>query len=380
MKSDIIYYNDGTFLWIGVIENMNNNIKIRIIKLFLSLVLLIVIDIMYSVAWFTKNEKNEINGSVFKSADTEFELVAEGTNGKYDALLNEDDGVAIRSIYIDGIPIDGENENKIENGTITSGKASIKWVVKKDGNIKNFIDTENEANSNCELQPGDYGKLEFFVVPKNNGTVNMNFTLDIDLYPLSNISNIDLNVSDILSSNTIENKLFLNHFLFFRKKNEDGYLSFLKSDENGKMTFSDKIEDAKANVAYKYEIYWVWPYLFGEVILPENHIILSGIYHPIFANSTEKDKYISNMKENYNNYFYFDNVSNSDNLVITPDIFSDDNIGNIIDEVKSGEFNYSSNNSSYSKLSYYWNKADQYIGRKISYITLEISAISGGVE
>ena len=153
-------------------------------------------------------------------------------------------------------------------------------------------------------------------------------------------------------TNPTVTKLVKGHILFFENYDENNKIY---SDRiNDSFTFNREVEKG---TAYKVNIYWIWPKVSDQLILPKDDTLL-----------TEKeinrivDNQIDIIDSNYDNFFY-----NTDTTGITPEYQQ------MLNKVKSGSASQTFDNDDYKKLNDMWNSADQKIGIEIRYMELRLN-------
>lgn len=428
-------------------------LKKRIIKFFIPFVMLLMIIIIGTAAWFTMNKETETGGLGMASVYVPFEVASYGGDGNYDYLISDyshdDDKLdnALDVYYYDNASSEWKKD---ENGVlavkddkssflsrITGKHNAVKWQVGEQSNFANYSskkesvqkpgepsepdsdnssgqesdsDSDNQSGASDQeqspdseneisdveryeymLEPGDSGYLEFYVIPKKDGDLNLKFTLDIDMFRSKGSGT--LNPEDALrleDSDTATGQQYLrHHLLFFRDYNEEineetnektvrysgmlGYDSqnkIIDFDDDHRMTFTDEIKDAVKDSAYRYRIYWIWPNILGQTILSDKEKdILSDCNPAIFEDGNdEKTAFISAMKEHPEYFLNVDaDAENEKKLNLTELVES---VTATRSDTESGHTD--NNHEDYYLLSYCWNRADQYIGLHISCITAEM--------
>ena len=138
--------------------------------------------ILMTAAWFINNSRVQAgSATVSAAADRKFELAAVGTTGKYDG-----ENGALKSILGDNVQDGAEwsstgNENNIDGRITSNDKGDIVWVMSGGQNGQNL--NNNTDNSTGTIEPGNSGKLEFYVLPKDTSAKhNFTFTLTVKGY------------------------------------------------------------------------------------------------------------------------------------------------------------------------------------------------------
>lgn len=313
------------------------------VHIFCAAVTLIVLIIsIITFGWFTQNNSAAMNSTDLSAASGGFELAAVGENGIYDKYLNAADGKSISGII-------DENSSPI-SPVATEGGNEIKWMMSDTSNINN-----NSGSEYKDIEPGSSGILSFYVIPKNDQDLNVKFTLDAVLYKgdLTEVTSSSDNSQHIINAENSANKLFSGHILFF--KNYD--VSNKTYSERIDNTFTFERADAKANTAYRVDIYWIWPNVIDQLVLPANdNKLLSNGFQRII--SDEDITFLTDFVENSDKYFYSE---------IT-------DLQTRLDSIKVGSENGNFSEENYNYLNEEWNKADQIIGTSVSYVELKLSA------
>lgn len=253
-------------------------------------------------AWFVSTK--DVTGSIspVQLMGSTFELASAGGQGSYDSMLPED------------LKVDGETWNNDKSGTVTStGKASILWQVSDSSNLKNTNDTG--------IQPGSNGTIQFYVIPKLDGVLNLSF--QIELLPMKKEGT---NTLSIIENDTTLSGLLKGHFLF--QYSTDGTDFNWVSYSTGQ--FSQQFENCTADTPILVTLKWDWPYLLKLV--------------------TKHETVVSWMKEAPNCFFY-----NEDGSVTAP-------------------ADLSKSSAQFAEYDRYYNNADEYIGEHAYGVLLRLTA------
>lgn len=251
-------------------------------------------------AWFVSTKR--VTGSIrpVQLLGSTFELASAGKMGAYDHMLP------------DGLNISGDSWE--HSGTVTStGKASILWQVSDSSNLNNTEET------GC-IQPGSQGAIQFFVIPKADGKLKLNF--QIELLPMQEQGG----KLEILENNETLNNLLKGHFLF--QYSTEGTNSSWVPCSTGQ--FSLTFTDCTADTPIPVTLNWLWPYLLRLV--------------------TDQPEVVGWMKED-TRYFFYDHG----NTVVAPAELTP-NVGN------------------FAQYDRYYNNADEYIGENAYGVLLRLTA------
>lgn len=308
-----------------------------------AVVILIALLISFiSFGWFTnsKTAGDGING--MNATGCKFELATAGTSGKYDNYITASDGQAPEG-EINGLPTG--------NVTVTgSGGTEIKWLLSSESNFGN--NAESAADG---IQPGSYGKLTFYVVAKQSTDLKLTISLDTVLYTkdAQPIDENNDNSAYIIPANSSEAKLTKGHILFFKNKTNGVYSDMITD----KFTF-EKL-GAKKDTAYKTDIYWIWPEVIDQLILPESDSLFGGKDYQKIISDADTQTLITEMSANSECYF-------ADNSIA--------DLGLMLDNISKGSADGSFDSGYYNKLNLKWNESDQFIGTNVGYIELKLTA------
>lgn len=251
-------------------------------------------------AWFVSTKR--VTGSIrpVQLLGSTFELASAGTSGAYNHMLP------------DGLNISGDSWK--HSGTVTStGKASILWQVSDSSNLNNTEET------GC-IQPGSQGAIQFFVIPKADGELKLNF--QIELLPMQENSG----KLEILENKETLNNLLKGHFLFQYSTDGTNFSWIPCSTGRFSLTFTDCTADTPIPVTLN----WQWPYLLRLI--------------------TKHTEVVNWMKED-TRYFFYDHG----NPVEAPTELTP-NAGN------------------FAQYDRYYNNADEYIGERAYGVLLRLTA------
>ena len=309
-------------------------------------VLILLMIIFFSYGWFVNNKIVSGDKTTMKASESDFELGSVDSSGTFDTYLTAEDGNLLSGITTSLSEI-------ISPVSTGGGKNEIKWLMSSASNFNNY----SGENAPQGIQPGDSGKLSFYVIAKRDTALDIKFSLDTVLYT-ADARPIDADNTDnsdcIISNDQPEAKLVKGHILFFKEYDEaTGLYSGMITD--GTFDFSET--DAKADTAYEVNIYWIWPDVADQLILPENDSSFTG---------NEYGKIISDA----------DTAEFKTELVSHPKKYFADtgfDISGIFDNVSKGTASPDFNYDYHSTLNSKWNTADQLIGKKVGFIELQVS-------
>ena len=296
--------------------------------------------ILLTAAWFVNNSRVQAgSATVSAAADRKFELAAVGTTGKYDDILKS----ILGNIVQDGD--DWSSTDSTIDGKVTSnGKGDIVWVMSSDQNLKN--NTENGT-----IEPGNSGKLEFYVLPKDTSAHEFSFTLTVKGYKESDGKYIQMSNSDKFY------KLLSGHIQFFSSYDGEKYSNPLTATATAEgITINGlKRSTIKNETQKQVTIYWVWPYYVGDMILPDGNGKLSNDEKKTLFTDDLRNTIAGELADNYGKYF--------ENPI------DETSKGKIAEMVK-GNIDETAYNVIYTA----YNNADKYIGENGEYILVQLSA------
>jgi hypothetical protein len=337
--------------------------------------------IFVCVAWFQNNAQVSGTGIGIANAEAGFELAAEGEDGGYYSsmleALGENTGSATSNLFKTTL-------KEIKGFMTASTNQSIVWTMTADSNLQNRnSDTVTTTAIGSGLagddmrpgiSPGTSGTLTFYVVPKTSGTLTVNFQLSMDLYKevaqysasADDITEVELNhIEDDGTVSDDKEKVYITkvedetaqdiisgHILFFETKDSDGYYS----DQIVDGAFQKTFENAVAGKAYAVTIYWVWPYVLGQTLLPSQAYLGSDIQIFASEDSESRQKMFNDMWNNVTKYF-----QNTDTFIV-----------DMIKHVYENDYT----STEYALLNSAYNSADQYIGNNVRYFVLHLNASS----
>lgn len=318
-------------------ENKFPRGKIALYMLCAAGALILLIISISSFGWFVTNKTSQGNMTGFRATDLKFELASKNTVGLYDEYLSSSDGTVINAANETGLTATG------------AGGSEIRWRMSSDSNFGNL--------GGDGIQPGSCGKLTFYVIPKQDTDLKLTFSLDTVLYtadaePIS--AERPDNSAYIVQPTEPATKLVKGHILFFENCTDGVYSGRINGN-----TFKRTITDAKADNAYKFDIYWIWPNVIDQLILPANDNYLVNIGCPKIISDDDTTALISEIKAEADNYFISGEITN---------------LSVMLDSVSKGSIDTSFNEDNYKALNTAWDNADNMIGRNVGYIELRLTA------
>lgn len=124
-------------------------------------------------AWFASNNSvtGRISGVHLKTS--RFELASVGSEGKYDSQLPDEE------------KLEGAEWGENAEGRITDSHKTILWRISNDSTLKSTLN--NHRGGPAGIEPGTSGTLQFWVIPKDEGTINL--TVSLELIPQKLVDN-----------------------------------------------------------------------------------------------------------------------------------------------------------------------------------------------
>lgn len=176
----------------------------------LALAALIVIGVA-CYAWFVSSKSVTAIVGTVSMGDVTFELASAGQLSAFDTP----DGYTV--------PTGEEYGAEPDKKWWTFGNQTIQWRMTDTGNLGNY--RANETTEPEGIRPGTSGKLSFYVIPRGDGPLQVQF--DLSIVPLKAQNKDDLNSPLVeLSGEPVALKLLRGHLLFaYPQKYENGTLA-----------------------------------------------------------------------------------------------------------------------------------------------------------
>ena len=298
------------------------------------LALLFVAIVFGGLAWYSSNGNVSGGGIEFSATSDSFELYRDNS-------IIYSDGVGYQETIIEFF----ENKEEYTRDSETSASNS-------------FILCLMEIENGEKIEPGSYGKVTFYIVPKIEET-NQRYNINISLVGYDDNPDYDEEEDDItLMFNQVHddtlNKLMRGHILFFENRTKVS-----ESQENGPYHYSDRIEDnylfdttgvrkvtKGGKECYEINIYWIWAISISQIVFETGNPKLH--YTSIFntTNNSERLDLIAEISVVPDYYFFFENQDIS---------IAYDSSGTFIDTY-------------YATINNGYNNGDQYIGDNVHYL------------
>ncbi len=343
----------------------------------------LLIAVFAGIAWFTMNKEVGAGGMSIKVGGSPFELEVSGLYVENDSDFSKAD-----SSYANG-------EAQLEANTYrTSGQYDrIIW--------RKATNTADDGHYNKGLEPNSHGKLTFWVVPNETGTLDIEFSFNIrgfigsftepededeepELISLFEI-NDDLTIANsgglITSSTQLAEKkealeYIQGHILFFADFDGTYYSGFLGTGRS--IRFGDCIDPlsvtdpkSKYNAGnpvsvtkgekYQVTIYWKWANTFEQMVFDENSPKKD---YPLFESVNTADRSAI--------YTYLSSIEGSE---MKNKVFKDLSVPTVMTNISAIQNNVSGSIDAATKaLTDAYNNADSFIGNNVDYIMIEMVA------
>lgn len=342
-----------------------------------------IVMIVVSIAWFVSNTRVDATGAAIRPADMPFDLAAAGTEsnasadrGMYDELLT--------------VSLGASREIKGKKYWSTDGShTSICWAVTPESNMNNT----GEDGKPTGIEPGSYGKMTFYIIPNKDGPLKVTLDLVLTGYQIAdnkkNEANVTQNDLTEVTDPSLQ-QLLEGHVLLFAGYNEKAgcYKGWISRDagewsmrlgseteaavlesKSGKLTWNNT--NAKKDTAYPVTIYWIWPERLESYLRKADGY--SGKNPLLFSeNPSSEENALSALPENLfetmgeveensssNRYFRWEDSEKFQENV-TKDTLS--------------QIREKFNPALYSMVAAYYDSADQYLGKNVQYVQLELDA------
>lgn len=296
--------------------NIRRDLKKRIITLCITSAAVLAVMPFATIAWFARNDKVMAENLQVHAADSKgFDLTTEGGKEGSDGIRSD------LNKYLDQNP------------------SILRWNLSDSSHLMNY----GEGDQSPGVSPGTSGSISFYVIPRTDGPLTIDCSLDIKpIMRASSSGSSGEQSTEIESAGESEEpdneeikvtKLLRGHLLFacrYKTSADASETRALLDISNG--AFKVVIpEGVKAGDRQEVTLDWFWPYTLRDA---RNH-------------STYGEQITSKLEDqNYYEYFYYDETN-----------------GNI--------------NSEYSILNNKFNEADQHIGDRVKAVVLELTANLG---
>ncbi|MGN0593734.1 MAG: hypothetical protein ACI4I6_01130 [Hominimerdicola sp.] len=223
---------------INEVKEAERNRKKTLIKLVASGILLAIMIVFGSVAWFTMNNVTETD---------KMTMVASGERFIISVLEDGNDGIYYNDYH-----------------KLVQDSSAVVWKMTDENNMDNY------DSSGKGIHPGSCGVISFYVTPKVE-TVNLKFTFEVIGYvskETGDESEKNVTMTPVEQGSALE-KYLNGHILLFEERSGSSdaykYSKPILSDEDMKRvidsnTYSDN------GTQQKVDIYWVWPNTLSNLV------------------------------------------------------------------------------------------------------------------
>lgn len=296
-------------------------------SLFLALAALGVI-VFACYAWFVSSQV--VTGSLgsVQLSGGRFELASVGSAGKFDTRIPEVDEYE---------PIQQEYGGTIYAATADYRNAVL-WRLSDDSHLGNRQDNQEDTG----IEPGTNGTLQFYVIPKEAGTLEL--TVHLRLIPMAYPKNAaEEQVLHNISADSGVNNFMKAHLLFSYQCTEDtdtgAKTSYtLVNYQTGSFPLTFEVAETDVEQPILVKLKWIWPLYLKNILQDDLHLYTNGAAAEIKKWMEEKPEY----------FFY-----NRGTTVEKP----------TAEQLESREYND------------YFNNADQCIGDNVDAVLLRMSAV-----
>ena len=361
-------------------KEMKKRKKAALIKFGSLAVFAFIVWIFATIAWFSSNTSVSGSGMGVSVAPPPFELEVRGTS-----VENSGDFSKADDYYSSGV--DMETLDAFQ----TSGQYG-KIIWRKTGA------NADDGHYSDGLVPNSHGKLSFWVVPNNTGTLDISFNFNIrgfigeyeepenedddpilnDLLEITDSLTVANSGSLITDSADLNNKkaaleFIQGHILFFSDYNPtthyySGFLGTGRSIRFGDCINASGVKYNAGNAVsvtsgqkYPVTIYWKWANTFEQMVYD--------------ADSPKKDNPLFGLSPNADRtaiFTYLNSTKNSDKM--TNKVFKGLTNSDITTALYNVQNNTANIDSATHTLTDAYNNADSFIGNNIDYILIEMTA------
>lgn len=356
-------------------KEKKRNTKKSVIKT-VAICLSIIFAVFFStLSWFTMSRETETKGIDLNAADCQFKIATKGTNVRNEEILSSK-----RPEYLTGTSQILTDTDNSQDTYYISDSLKLRFTP-ANGLPK-------------DIHPGSSEELSLYIIPESDSPLNLKVSLNVSAFAAiekynennepviadgkiqTEIIEIKDRADFISKANAVHNSEaaaaaadyvkaaeYLNgHIMFFGGKGntttDDESTRFYFTDPYTEKHFTKEIAGNNKNKAVKLPVYWMWTNTFGQIALPDNVSKQRDGYPILSDTDTDKSKVITYLKNNKTAIFV-NCDSNTEN-----DITS---VATHVDDISDFD------ETAFEKLSIEYNKADNIIGKKISYFLIEVT-------
>ena len=346
-----------------------------------------------------------------------FELATKGT-----LVRNKEAFESISDDYSEGESGTYPDSNGVEATYYTSQGTDSLCIRFVPANAADDPETDYDDRYLPDIEPGSSGTLELYIIPKNDGALTVDFSIDVmgyayvDEFVLDSNNNriqdtdeetgdplVDkegnpiyktvkklMRISDVttsacnitqaeIDSMKMSENFLKTHIMFFSEEsNTPSSYYYVNPLVDSSLTFNDSGANLDGGAAYPVPIHWMWINTFGQIALKNNDSGLRGTNIPIVQDGdvsvgTDKAKVIKYLKDNKSNLFYDLNKI----AALTDGQKSGKNeeeINSLVSTTIDSMIDNADIKANYDALSLGYNDADYEIGTKVNYFIIEVKA------
>ena len=325
--------------------------------------------IFLCIAWFVHNTQVTGTGSkVSADSNNAFELASVGVRQDAEKtyyVTSESTPILLAgtekkySSYIDA----ETGEEKQTEQTYHIGSSGLAWYL----------------NGQESFMPGAGGKLEFYIIPRLEGLSSVTVTLNMQGYQKDTNSSTSKTTISPVTDQKLQS-LLSGHILFFQHLDDTyGYRGWLglaaasnqKDGENQSFTVTapangnNGSSTFKKGTPYKITLYWKWPQYFRNYVYTQR--------------STQGDLFTDKINQGagseYQKFIDFLNtqksVTEESNATTYGKLFYNKDNNGAAERIN-GTINNQMSDEVLNQCNTYYNQADEYIGKNIQYVYVEI--------
>lgn len=315
--------------------------------------------ILITIAWYANNTRVSAGGVNIRVNIDDYEVL---TKLPVDDVSRRDEDFLTNMRNLLSYVVKGDEEYSVSENILSvktsRAKNEVNWLL---GGEDNFD----------SIEPGAAGVITFYIIPKNSGINTFHCEITLAGYTDGGTGeaymSADSNVQELLTG----------HILFFK---DSDYTNQIEVTE-GKMKFdvSFDVEEGHENDEYEVKIYWVWPQIFGQFLLPDGSVHLKNFNYKGLFPGNVRNQLKQEMIDHPEYFFYGTEI-----IKETIDgIESEVAMGRPLSEAEKVSIqnavpgmltsNYSI--SVYSELCEYYNRADEHIGSNVKYIMISLEVL-----
>ena len=238
----------------------------------------LIVILAISIAWFVSNTSvRSTSMSIAANNGQRFYLATkkEDSQGVYDNNSSTNSKLQEALKHFKRISSETVQElPQFQIGTTTiTGSDNIEYIVGDADGISLMVNsTSNVKNTtqNDYVGPGSKGEMTFYIIPTIAGENQVNITVSLAAYGLSEQNNNEVTAQ--LVNNSQLSNILRGHMLLFQGKDTQGnYVNQIEPalGEDGTIRFTfTKKDNWVINQPIEITLYWIWPYRFENLVYP----------------------------------------------------------------------------------------------------------------